>query len=158
MIASNVANGLEKGFDLVLEFLRPGIVLVVLGQLSFVTTITSLVITARLKKFDQSMEEAAYNPGASKPRVLRTILLPFLRPALIAAGIVSFLVSFENFNITLFLVGSEAPLTITMYDRKRSIQPMVARTAELVNDSDSQQRSQSCKPDNQEEAINSGMP
>ena len=143
MIASNVANGLEKGFDLVLEFLRPGIVLAVAGQLSFVTTITSLVITARLKKFDQSMEEAAYNPGASKPRVLRTILLPFLRPALIAAGIVSFLVSFENFNITLFLVGSEAPLTITMYDRKRSIQPMVARTAELVNDSDSQQRSQS---------------
>ena len=117
MIASNVANGLEKGFDLVLEFLRPGIVLVVLGQLSFVTTITSLVITARLKKFDQSMEEAAYNPGASKPRVLRTILLPFLRPALIAAGIVAFLVSFENFNTTLFLVGSEAPLTITMYDR-----------------------------------------
>lgn len=117
VIASNVANGLEKGFDLVLEFLRPGIVLVVLGQLSFVTTITSLVITARLKKFDQSMEEAAYNPGASKPRVLRTILLPFLRPALIAAGIVAFLVSFENFNITLFLVGSEAPLTITMYDR-----------------------------------------
>ena len=116
VIASNVANGLEKGFDLVLEFLRPGIVLVVLGQLSFVTTITSLVITARLKKFDQSMEEAAYNLGAS-PRVLRTIILPFLRPALIAAGIVAFLVSFENFNITLFLVGSEAPLTITMYDR-----------------------------------------
>jgi spermidine/putrescine transport system permease protein len=34
-----------------------------------------------------------------------------------AAGIVAFLVSFENFNTTLFLVGSEAPLTITMYDR-----------------------------------------
>ncbi len=36
---------------------------------------------------------------------------------MIAAGIVAFLVSFENFNTTLFLVGSEAPLTITMYDR-----------------------------------------
>lgn len=117
VIASNIANGLEKGIDLELEFLRPGIVLVVLGQLSFVTTITSLVITARLKKFDSTMEEAAYNLGASKPRVLRTIILPFLRPALIAAGIVAFLVSFENFNTTLFLVGSEAPLTITMYDR-----------------------------------------
>ena len=98
VIASNIANGLEKGIDLELEFLRPGIVLVVLGQLSFVTTITSLVITARLKKFDSTMEEAAYNLGASKPRVLRTIILPFLRPALIAAGIVAFLVSFENFN------------------------------------------------------------
>jgi spermidine/putrescine transport system permease protein len=86
----------------------PGIVLVVLGQFSFITTITSLVIVARLRKFDQSMEEAAYNLGASRIRVLRTITLPFLFPAMAAAGIVAFLVSFENFNTTLFLVGSEA--------------------------------------------------
>ena len=71
----------------------------------------------RLKKFDQTMEEAAYNLGASKLRILLTITLPYLRPAMIAAGIVAFLVSFENFNTTLFLVGSESPLTITMFDR-----------------------------------------
>jgi spermidine/putrescine transport system permease protein len=41
-----------------------------LGQFSFITTITSLVITARLKKFDASMEEAAFNLGASRARVL----------------------------------------------------------------------------------------
>jgi len=103
------------GIDL--ELLRPGILLVVLGQFSFITTITSLIITARLKKFDQTLEEAAFNLGASKFRVLRSITLPFLRPAMIAGAIVAFLVSFENFNTTLFLVGSEAPLTITMYDR-----------------------------------------
>lgn len=116
-LASNVANWLDNGYNIDLRFLRPGIVLVVLGQFSFVATITSLVITARLRKFDASMEEAAYNLGASRARVLRTITLPFLRPAMIAAGIVAFLVSFENFNTTLFLVGSESPLTITMYDR-----------------------------------------
>jgi spermidine/putrescine transport system permease protein len=63
------------------------------------------------------MEEAALNLGASRARVLATITLPYLRPAMIAAGIVAFLVSFENFNTTLFLVGSETPLTITMFDR-----------------------------------------
>jgi spermidine/putrescine transport system permease protein len=31
--------------------------------------------------------------------------------------VVAFLVSFENFNTTLMLVGSDAPLSITMYDR-----------------------------------------
>ncbi|MGQ7846891.1 ABC transporter permease [Granulosicoccus sp. 3-233] len=116
-LASNVANGVEEAFSLELEFLRPGLLLVILGQFSFITTITSLVITARLKKFDISLEEAAFNLGASRAGVLRTITLPFLRPAMIAAGIVAFLVSFENFNTTLFLVGSDAPLTITMYDR-----------------------------------------
>lgn len=117
VLASTVANGVESGTGVELELLRPGLPLVVLGQFSFITTITSLIIVARLRKFDASMEEAAYNLGASRARVLATITLPFLRPAMIAAGIVAFLVSFENFNTTLFLVGSEAPLTITMYDR-----------------------------------------
>ncbi len=117
LLASTIANGLEETISLELDFLRPGIILVVLGQFSFITTITSLVIIARLRKFDESMEEAAYNLGASRARVLRTITLPFLFPAMAAGGIIAFLVSFENFNTTLFLVGSEAPLTITMYDR-----------------------------------------
>jgi len=117
VMASNIANGLENSTGIELEFLRPGLMLVILGQFSFVTTICSLVIIARLKKFDSTMEEAAFNLGATRGRVLRTITLPFLRPALIASAIVAFLVSFENFNTTLFLVGSEAPLTITMYDR-----------------------------------------
>ncbi len=117
VLASSIANGFEDNLDLELDFLRPGLLLVILGQFSFITTITSLVIAARLRKFDYAMEEAALNLGAGRLRVLRTITLPFLRPALIASGLVAFLVSFENFNTTLMLVGSDAPLTITMYDR-----------------------------------------
>ncbi len=117
VMSSNIANGVEDTWGYDWEFLRPGLLLVVLGQFAFTTTITSLVIGARLKKFDMQMEEAAYNLGASHWRVLRTVTLPFLRPALIGSGLVAFLMSFENFNTTLMLVGSEAPLTITMYDR-----------------------------------------
>ncbi len=121
VLASSVANGIENRFDYEIGLLRPGIFLVVLGQVSFTTTITSLVIAAKLKKFDITMEEAALNLGASSSRVMRTITLPFLRSAMIAAGIVAFLVSFENFNTTLFLVGSESPLTITMFDRVHKV-------------------------------------
>ncbi|RAP39819.1 ABC transporter permease [Rhodovulum viride] len=121
VLASNVANAVYDRFGVEISLLRPGIFLVVLGQFSFITTITSLVITARLKKFDLSLEEAAFNLGASRARVLWTITLPYLRPAMIASAIVAFLVSFENFNTTLFLVGSESPLTITMYDRMAKV-------------------------------------
>ena len=117
VLSSSVANAVSDAFWWEWDFLRPGVVLVVLGQFSFLVTITTLVIAARLRKFDISLEEAALNLGASRRRVLATITLPFLAPALFSAFVVAFLVSFENFNTTLMLVGSDAPLTITMYDR-----------------------------------------
>jgi len=117
VFASAIANPLEDMLDRDLPYMRPGLVLVVLGQFSFLATITTLVIAARLRKFDVALEEAAFNLGASRARALFTVTLPFLRPALIGAWLVAFLVSFENFNTTLMLVGSDAPLTVTMYDR-----------------------------------------
>lgn len=117
VFASMIANFADKELGLFLTWLRPGIPLIVFGQSAFLTTITSLVIAARLQKFDTTLEEAALNLGASRLRVLMTVTLPFLVPALFSAFVVAFLVSFENFNTTLMLVGSDAPLTVTMYDR-----------------------------------------
>jgi spermidine/putrescine transport system permease protein len=116
---SRVANGLEEWLQTDLDVLRPGLSLVILGQLSFILTIATLIIAARLRKFDRSLEEAALDLGASRARVLRTVTLPFLRPALVGAGLVALLMSFENFNTTLMLVGSEPPLPITMYGQMR---------------------------------------
>jgi spermidine/putrescine transport system permease protein len=117
VFASMIANAVEAALGWDWTMLRPGLFLVILGQFSFLTTITTLVIAARLRKFDASLEEAALNLGAGRARVLLTITLRFLAPAMVAAFLVGFLVSFENFNTTLMLVGSDAPLTITMYDR-----------------------------------------
>ena len=88
-----------------------------LGQFSFITTIATLVISARLKSFDRTLEEAALNLGATPLTAVRTVTIPYLAPALVGAFVVSFLMSFENFNTTLMLVGSDAPLTIAMFDR-----------------------------------------
>ncbi|RRJ84689.1 ABC transporter permease [Aestuariirhabdus litorea] len=119
IFGSSLANHIEAWWGFDIEGLRPGLPLVVLGQFAFITTICTLVISARLRKFDQSLEEAALNLGASRWTAIRTITLPYLRPALVGAAIVSFLMSFENFNTTLMLVGSDAPLTIAMFDRLR---------------------------------------
>ena len=119
VLSSTVANFVDDSFGMELDALRPGLVLVVLGQFSFTTTIATLVIAARLRRFDISLEEAALNLGGSTADVIRTITLPYLRPALIGSGLVVFLISFENFNTTLMLVGSDPPLTITMYDRMK---------------------------------------
>jgi spermidine/putrescine transport system permease protein len=116
---SRLAELADSLWGLDLDFLRPGLVLVVLGQFSFVATIATLMVSARLKRFDRTLEEAALNLGASHAAVLRTITFPYLRPALIGSAAISFLMSFENFNTTLMLVGEDAPLTVLMYGRMR---------------------------------------
>ena len=117
VFTSSVANYLEDATGMWFDGLRPGLVLVILGQFSFITTFATLVISARLQKFDPSLEEAALILGATRWGAVRAITLPFLYPAMGAAAVVSVLMSFENFNTTLMLVGSDAPLTITMFDR-----------------------------------------
>ena len=118
-LSSRIADLADALFAVDLDFLRPGLPLVVLGQFSYVATIATLIVSARLKRFDRTLEEAALNLGASNAAVLRTITFPYLRPALIGASAISFLMSFENFNTTLMLVGADAPLTVMMYGRMR---------------------------------------
>jgi len=101
------------GWDV--KLLRPGYWLVVLGQASFISTFVALVVIARLRKFDRTLEEAAMNLGASRIEAIWYITLRYLRPALIGSAAVAFLMSFENFNTTLFLVGSESTIPITLY-------------------------------------------
>ena len=117
--ASRLAQFADDTFGLELDFLRPGLVLVILGQFSYIVSIATLTIAARLKRFDATLEDAAFNLGASRAAVLWTVTLPYLKPALIGAAAISFLMSFENFNTTLMLVGSDPPLTIMMYGRMR---------------------------------------
>lgn len=117
--ASRIAQFADDLWGLELDFLRPGLPLVVLGQFSYIVSIATLIITARLKRFDITLEEAAHNLGASRVAVFATITLPMLKPALLGAAVISFLMSFENFNTTLMLVGSDSPLTVMMYGRMR---------------------------------------
>ena len=115
LTANSLGIYFEESFGIDVPFLRPSFWLVVLGQFSFIATFVLLVVSARLKKFDPSLEEAALNLGATRWQVIRYITLPFLRPALFGSGAVAFLMSFENFNTTLFLIGSDTTLPINLY-------------------------------------------
>ena len=115
MFSTTLGNTFEDVWQLDIALFRPGFWLVVLGQFSFIATLVTLVVSARLKKFDRTLEEAALNLGANRFEVIWFITLRFLRPAVIGAGAVAFLMSFENFNTTLFLVGSETTLPINLY-------------------------------------------
>ncbi|WP_027186166.1 ABC transporter permease [Desulfovibrio inopinatus] len=133
LLASNTAGTFVDttfGFDL--DIFRPSFWLVVVGQFSFITTFVTLVVSARLRKFDHSLEEAALNLGATRLGVIWHVTLRYLQPAIIGAGAVAFLMSFENFNTTLFLVGSEPTLPINLYMQVRDGSTPVINAVSLM--------------------------
>lgn len=133
LLAANTAGTFfDDTFGIDIEVFRPSFWLVVLGQFSFITTFVTLVVSARLRKFDHSLEEAALNLGATQLGVIWHITLKFLRPAIVGAGAVAFLMSFENFNTTLFLVGSEPTLPINLYLQVRDGSTPVINAVSLM--------------------------
>ncbi len=97
-----------------------GLWLIILAQSSFIAAYVMLMVTARLQRFDRTLEEAAIGLGASRLMVFRRILLPYLKPSLLAAMLIAFLQSFENYNTTLFVRGTETPLTVFIATKVRT--------------------------------------
>lgn len=114
MGANTLGSWFEERLGIDVALLRPSFWLVVLGQFSFITTFVALVVSARLRKFDRSREEAAMNLGACRLKVIWFVPLRYLRSSIISAGAVAFLMSSENFDTTLFLVGSQPTLPIKL--------------------------------------------
>ena len=116
---SGTANEVSRLWGIELDVFRPGMTLVVMGQVTFITTLATLVIGARLRKFDRQLEEAALNLGATPLVAWFTVTLPWLLPSILGAAAMAFLMSFENFNTTVMLTGSDTPLTVALFNRLR---------------------------------------
>ncbi len=117
--STSAGNYIEKSFGVDIELFRPSYWLVILGQFSFAATYVMLLVSARLKKYDRSLEESALSLKATRVQAIWYVTIPFLRPAIIGAFVVAFLLSFSNINTTIFLVGSDPTLPIDLYSRIR---------------------------------------
>lgn len=110
-----------------------GVVLTILGQSSFIAAYCLLIIMARLQRFDRAQEEAALDLGASYPQVFWHIMLPFLKPALVSAGIIAFLSSFENYNTTTFAILADKTLvTVLAGEVRQGTNPALSALAVII--------------------------
>lgn len=89
----------------------------VIAHLVWITPITTLIIAIRAYGFDPSLEDAARDMGASTFTIMREITLPLLMPAVVAAGLFAFLLSWGNFPLSLFTSGVDATLPKWLYSR-----------------------------------------
>ncbi len=89
-----------------------GIALTIIGQTTFISSMAMLLFMSRLQKFDKNLELAAFDLGATPSQLFFKVTLPFLKPAIYSATALAFLQSIQNYNTTLFLIGTESAITI----------------------------------------------
>jgi spermidine/putrescine transport system permease protein len=83
---------------------------IIIAHVTFCFPFVTMVVRARLASFNKEQEEAARDLGASDWQAFRDILLPHMKPALVAGGLLAFTLSLDDFVITFFTSG---PNTVT---------------------------------------------
>ena len=126
------------GVSLLLFFHAVGIprsiLTVVIGHIVISLPYTILVLVPRLDQIDVSLQEAAYDLGASRLRTFRSIVLPLIMPAVVSAYLIAFTTSFDEYAVASFVVGPQTTFPIYLYGALRfpSRLPQVIAVAVVV--------------------------
>ena len=107
---------------------------IAIAHVSFSFSFVALVVRARLASFDRALEDAARDLGAPPWRILTDIVLPHLKPGLIAGGLLAFTLSLDDFVITFFTSGPDtATFPVKVYSMVRfSVTPEVNAASTLL--------------------------
>src|SRR6266404_1514913 len=92
---------------------------VVIGHIVISLPYTILVLVPRLQQIDRSLEEAAYDLGASRLRTFRSITLPLILPAVLSAFLIAFTTSFDEYAVASFVIGTRITFPIFLYGALR---------------------------------------
>jgi spermidine/putrescine transport system permease protein len=111
------------GISLLLLFHTIGVprsvLTVVIGHIVISLPYTILVLVPRLDQIDVSLEEAAFDLGASRLRTFRSITLPLILPAIVSAFLIAFTTSFDEYAVASFVVGTRVTFPIYLYSALR---------------------------------------
>ncbi len=118
------------------RFLRVplGMHTVILAHISFSIAFVVIVVMARLRTMDGQLEEAALDLGANHWQAFRHVTLPVIFPAVIAAALLAFTVSFDDYVITSLVAGVDSetlPMVIYAIAR-RGVNPVVNAISALI--------------------------
>jgi putative spermidine/putrescine transport system permease protein len=92
----------------------------------------AVVVTAALRGFDLSLENAALGLGASRFRAILHVTLPQIRPSIFAGAFFAFMASFDDLVVALFLSGSNMTLPKKTFENIMfAIDPTIAAVSVL---------------------------
>ncbi|MDA4107850.1 ABC transporter permease [Mycolicibacterium holsaticum] len=83
-----------------------GYLTIVLAHIAFEVSFIAMTVRARVRGFDWTLEDASLDLGASPTRTFFKVTLPLVAPGIVAAAMLSFALSLDDFIITYFVSGS----------------------------------------------------
>jgi spermidine/putrescine transport system permease protein len=100
--------------------LRLSLLTIVIAHITFSISYVTVVVRARLATLNPEVEQAALDLGATRWQTFRLVVLPALWPAVLAAGLLVFALSFDDFVLSFFTTGeSPQPLPVRIYSAIR---------------------------------------
>ncbi|WBO21211.1 ABC transporter permease [Sphingomonas abietis] len=107
---------------------------IVIAHISFSFPFVAVIVRARLASFNRELEEAAKDLGASEWRAFMDVLVPHMKPALIAGALLAFTLSLDDFVITFFTAGPDTvTFPVKVYSMVRfSVTPEVNAASTLL--------------------------
>jgi spermidine/putrescine transport system permease protein len=114
--------------------LQLGMWTVILAHVAFSIAFVVIVVTARLRTFDPALEDAALDLGATEWQAFRSVTLPSILPGVIAAALLAFTLSIDDYVITSLVAGVDSqtlPMVIYAMAR-RGFDPVVNAISTLI--------------------------
>jgi spermidine/putrescine transport system permease protein len=123
-------------FQWIFRFLhiQLGMHTVILAHVSFSIAYVVIVVMARLRTVDAQLEEAALDLGANEWQAFRFVTLPAILPGVVAAAMLAFTVSFDDYVVTSMVAGVDSetlPMVIYAIAR-RGVNPVVNSISALI--------------------------
>lgn len=114
------------GFNLSLET-------VIIGHATALLAVVVTQVFARLQRLPKSLSEASSDLGANPLQTFIFVTLPNIRTALIGAGLLSFVLSFDEIPVTFFLTGRDNTLPMYIYSTmRRGVTPEINAVGTLI--------------------------
>jgi spermidine/putrescine transport system permease protein len=114
--------------------LRLGFTSVILAHVGFTVSYAFVVVKARIAGFDRSLEEAAMDLGAGPLRTFLLVTLPAILPAVLAAALLVFALSIDDYVVTSFVAGVGATtLPLQIYSMvKTGVSPEINAVSTML--------------------------
>jgi spermidine/putrescine transport system permease protein len=113
MGSSLLAMFVSTGFDSVLGFIT-----IVIAHVLFCLSFVVVTVKARLTGMDSRLEQAAMDLYANEWQTFRLVTLPLAMPGIVAAALLSFSLSFDDFIVTNFTAGQSVTFPLYVYGAK----------------------------------------